>query len=124
MNRIPWYLCGVLVVALAITSILAWGYSQRAQAAAARAELAQVGYVSCRAAVERQAAALDDWREAALAAEVRAGAAEQQAGQVRIEYRDRVRVIERDAPPADTSCPEAVAWAAGQYQQLAGRWGP
>ena len=116
------YITGGLAAALVAATTIAWVQWERASAARAREQAMAQQYASCVLAVDHQAAALEQWRRAALEAARLASEAERLAAEVRVEYRDRVRVIERDAPPPDTSCAEAVAWAATQYEALMAGW--
>lgn len=72
--------------------------------------------------IDEQNAAYDKLVEDGDALKARLSEAERLAKQVRVEWRERIRVVMQDAPPADATCEEAVLWARVQYAALLSSW--
>ena len=118
------YLTSGLAVALIAATTVAWVQWERASAARAREEAMSQQYESASRVISHQMKAIEMWRDASLEAARLATEAENKAQVVRVEYRERIRVIELSAPPPDTSCTDALAWASEQYMTLAQGWRP
>ncbi|HET8550948.1 MAG TPA: hypothetical protein VFM97_00550 [Gammaproteobacteria bacterium] len=106
-----------VIIGLAIALWLTHADLQDAQQKLAKASVERDAAVN---ALNKQNAAIDKLKATAAAQADALAAAERQAQQVKVVYRDRIKTIKQTVVPKD--CKAAVDWARDQALQLSDVW--
>lgn len=112
----------VLLVFAAGWTVNGWRLSRKVERLEVDLTTAKAANVQLSGLVAEQNAAYDKLVKDGDELKARLSEAERRAQQVRVEWRERIRVVMQDAPPADATCEEAVLWARVQYAALLSSW--